>query len=121
MLEYEDTFPFSDELESVRSSQAYSEQDIVQILLWAQESNLEVTPLVQTFGHLEWILKHEKFAQYREVPQYSQTICLSNDDAINLVKKAIDQVMRFHSETSDYFHIGADEAYQVLDSFLDYS
>lgn len=114
MLEYEETFPYDGELGTIKSTIAYTKDDIRKILEYAKNANLEVIPLVQTFGHLEWILKHEKFAKYREMPPYSQTICLSNFEAVDLVKNSIDQVMQFHNSTTDFFHIGADEAYQVV-------
>jgi len=113
LLEYEDMFPFSGELAFARSSLALTEQDVLQLLGWARDLGLEVVPLVQTFGHLEWILKHERFAHLREVDRYAQVICLSNMDAVALVKSAVDQVMRLHKDSGDFFHMGADEAFQV--------
>lgn len=113
LIEYEDVFPYTGQLAFARSSQAYSEKDITKIIQWARDFGLEVIPLIQTFGHLEWILKHEQFAHYREVDRYAQVICLSNFDAVNLVKEAIDQVMRLHKDTSEFFHMGADEAFQI--------
>lgn len=118
LIEYEDMFPYSGDLAITRSGQAYSDKDIRQIVVWAKEYGLEVIPLVQTFGHLEWILKHEKFAKYREVDRYAQVICLSNNDAVHLVKMAIDQVMAYHADTSEFFHMGADEAFQVSRQIL---
>uniref|UniRef100_A0A915HN12 beta-N-acetylhexosaminidase n=1 Tax=Romanomermis culicivorax TaxID=13658 RepID=A0A915HN12_ROMCU len=113
LIEYEDMFPYTGVLAPFRAGNAYSDADVRQILTWAAKYNLEVIPLIQTFGHLEWLLKHEKFAKYREVNRYAQVICLSNMDAVELVKNALDQVMQFHKDTSEFVHIGADEAFQV--------
>lgn len=35
---------------------------------------LEVIPLVQTFGHMEWILKYEEFRKYRESDSFPQVL-----------------------------------------------
>lgn len=113
LIEYEDMFPYTGVLAPFRAGNAYSDADVRQILTWAAKYHLEVIPLIQTFGHLEWLLKHEKFAKYREVDRYAQVICLSNMDAVELVKNALDQVMQFHKDTSEFVHIGADEAFQV--------
>lgn len=113
LIEYEDMFPYTGVLAPLRSTNAYSDQEVKQIIDWAAVNNLEVIPLVQTFGHLEWILKHEKYISYREVERYAQVICPSNSDAVELVKTAIDQIMHFHKFTSEFFHMGADEAFHI--------
>lgn len=116
LIEWEDTFPYSGPLEIVRSVNAYTEEEIRTILTWAKDMSLDVIPLVQTFGHLEWILKHTPFSKLREVERYAQVICLSNNEAVELVKTAIDQVMVFHKDQGEFFHIGADEAFQVCNN-----
>ncbi|VDO98809.1 unnamed protein product [Soboliphyme baturini] len=113
LIEWENMFPFKGELAVVRSKDAYSEADVRQMQQWASDFRLEIIPLVQTVGHLEWILKHPTFRQLREDDRYPQVICLSNPQAMRLVKMAIDQVMDLQSDVITYFHIGADEAFQV--------
>jgi hypothetical protein len=34
----------------------------------AKENEIEIIPLIQTFDHLEWILKLDKFKSYRDHP-----------------------------------------------------
>ena len=115
LIEWEDMFPYEGKLEQLRSGNAYTRDEVRQILRTAKEQQLDVIPLVQTFGHLEWILKYEQFAHLRQVKKYPQVICLADDDAVDLVKTAIDQVIALHREHGelDYFHMGADEARQV--------
>lgn len=36
----------------------------------AASLDLEVIPLIQTFGHLEWLLKTEQFVRFRENVSY---------------------------------------------------
>ena len=40
----------------------------------SKDNNLTVMPLVQTYGHLEWLLKHKDFAHLRENPEFPQVI-----------------------------------------------
>ena len=68
---------------------------------------LEVIPLVQTFGHLEFVLKHEEFAYLRDVPEMPESICPCHDDTMGVIKEIVDQVMKVHPK-ANYLHIGRD-------------
>lgn len=85
LIEWEDTFPYdgfdnlkmvgiSGDLELLRSGTAYSKDQIRQILQTCVDLKLDIIPLVQTFGHLEFILKYEKYAKYRQEDKYPQVI-----------------------------------------------
>ncbi|VDL72642.1 unnamed protein product [Nippostrongylus brasiliensis] len=41
-------------------------------LNFARNLNLDVIPLVQTFGHMEWLLKYERFRKFRENDKFPQ-------------------------------------------------
>ncbi|CAG5135906.1 unnamed protein product [Candidula unifasciata] len=112
LIEYEDTFPYSEDLRVLRAAHAYSEDDLRQILKNAEDFELEVIPLVQTFGHLEFVLKHEPLAHLREIAKYPMALCPSNPESLHLVVAMIDQVMRLHTGIK-YFHIGCDEVYHL--------
>lgn len=57
LIEWEDTFPYSDFLSAVGSkntaTNAYSETEIEKIINLAADADLIVISLIQTFGHLE--------------------------------------------------------------------
>uniref|UniRef100_A0A1I7VSU0 beta-N-acetylhexosaminidase n=1 Tax=Loa loa TaxID=7209 RepID=A0A1I7VSU0_LOALO len=113
LLEWEDTFPFSGILAENRNSDAYTVEEVRDLLKTAKSLKLDVIPLVPTFGHLEWILKVEKFRQYRQNDMFPQVICLTDDDGVSIVLEAIRQVVESHLPFGmTYFHIGADEAFQ---------
>lgn len=79
LIEYEDTFPFKGQLADARYGYAYSDEDIELIKKLARDNQLKLIPLVQTYGHLEWLLKLKKFAHLREHSEYPQVItpCLN--------------------------------------------
>ncbi|NXL29917.1 HEXDC Hexosaminidase, partial [Glaucidium brasilianum] len=112
LIEYEDMFPFKGELEILRSPYAYSEEDIERIQQLAELHKLEVVPLVQTFGHVEFILKHEKYQHLREVERFPNSFNPHVPDTLALLKNILSQVMEKHRR-STWIHIGADEVFHL--------
>ncbi|KRZ44770.1 Hexosaminidase D, partial [Trichinella pseudospiralis] len=112
LIEWEDMFPFEGELQPLKNRNAYSKAEVESILRWAREVGLDVIPLVQVLGHLEWMLKHAKMIDLRENAVFPQAICVSNPNATRLVRMIIDQVLALHGNDVEYVHIGADEVYQ---------
>ncbi len=74
LIEYEDMFPYEGVLADARNAFAYNHSDIEHIKKLAKDNNLYLIPLVQTYGHLEWLLKIKKFAHLRENFNYPQVI-----------------------------------------------
>jgi hexosaminidase len=58
----------------------------------AEDSGMEVIPLVQTFGHLEFALKRHTFAHLREVPDSPQALCPSLNQSLEFIENMINQV-----------------------------
>ncbi|NWH82098.1 HEXDC Hexosaminidase, partial [Piaya cayana] len=112
LIEYEDMFPFKEELEILRSPYAYSEEDIERIQQLAELHKLEVVPLVQTFGHVEFILKHEKYQHLREVERFPNSFNPHIPDTLALLKSILSQVIEKHRR-STWIHIGADEVFHL--------
>ncbi|KAJ8918610.1 hypothetical protein NQ315_013116 [Exocentrus adspersus] len=108
LLEYEDMFPFSGALKNISAKNAFTAYDVSEILKLAEESKLEVIPLVQTFGHVEFALKHSEFSHLREVPGSPQALCPSRASSLNFIR----EVMDLHPNTK-YLHIGCDEVFQM--------
>jgi hexosaminidase len=83
------------------------------MLVYARKSGLEVIPLIQTFGHLEFVLKLPEFRHFRELSALPQEICPSNPEAFRvLVGEMIEQVMSLHP-TAKWLHIGCDEVFHL--------
>ncbi|NXP10381.1 HEXDC Hexosaminidase, partial [Thinocorus orbignyianus] len=112
LIEYEDMFPFKGELEILKSPYAYSEEDIEQIQQLAELHKLEVVPLVQTFGHVEFILKHEKYHHLREVERFPNSFNPHVPDTLALLKSILSQVIDKHRRSA-WIHIGADEVFHL--------
>lgn len=137
ILEYEDTFPYSDTLSSIAAKNAYSRKNIIEILQAAHSLGLKVIPLVQTFGHLEFVLKLKEFQHLREVHDSPQSICPSLNTSFTFIEELLSQVVNLHTLSQQqqrilqtrkghdddvnqknipemtHIHIGCDEVYQL--------
>lgn len=92
---------------------------------------LNIMPLVQTFGHLEFALKLRSFKKLREVDEVPQSICPSLNGSLNLIEEMLTQIIQFHLSkpdnienelNSDYLkpifthiHIGCDEVLRMAE------
>ena len=74
LLEYEDTFPYEGQFADAKYGFAYTRENINMIKQLSKDNDLKLIPLVQTYGHLEWLLKLKKFAHLRETSEYPQVI-----------------------------------------------
>lgn len=112
LMEYEDMFPFWGKLAPIAATNAYSRKDIARFLRLAKKYKFEVIPLVQTFGHMEYVLKGKEFKHLRELDQYPGALCPSKNESLKLVSMMIDQMMELHKDAK-WLHIGCDEVFQL--------
>lgn len=63
---------FEGKLSGVKAGNAYTLDELRRFLRAIQTHNLDIIPLVQTVGHLEYILKYPNFSKYREEERYPQ-------------------------------------------------
>lgn len=112
LIEWEDMFPYKGKLFEAINGDAYSMNHVEKMLAAAKEYKFEVVPLVQTFGHLEWILKLKEFKHLRDDSLYPQVICIGSEEAWHIISDMINQVADVHKRFGmNYFHIGADEVF----------
>lgn len=72
---------------------------------------LQVAPLMQVQGHMEWVLKHPHYAPLREAGHWNE-LCPSHPDTAPMLQSLLDEVMDFHPEGS-IVHLGADETWNL--------
>ena len=71
---------------------------------------IDVIPLQQSFGHVEYILRHERYKDLREDQKdYSQVCPLEEEGNKKLFTDLFTELAATHP--SKYFHIGGDETY----------
>lgn len=88
-----------------------TKEEVRQIGVYAKNIGIEVVPLVQIHGHLDWILKHERYAYLREAG-FVNELCPQHPDSVPMIKTWIDEVLELHPDTH-YIHLGADETWHL--------
>jgi hypothetical protein len=109
LFEYEDKFPY-ERHRFLRHESAMTPAQLRRVLDTARQHHIQVVPLIQTLGHLEYCLKHEELAHLREMPDILFQINPLNPDARRFVLEMIDEVMAYHPD-AEYFHVGGDETW----------
>ena len=111
-VEWEDMLPFEGRFRGIRSPDAYGPDDLKRIFAAAEAAGLSVVPLVQTFGHLEFVLKHESFAEFREKQDDLMNLCPLHEGALELIRELIDQVIGLNPGIKA-IHMGGDEVWTL--------
>ncbi len=109
VMEWEATYPFKNH-PLIQNRYAYTPEEIKSFIAYCNSINLDVIPLQQSFGHVEYILRHYKYKELREDQKdYSQINPLKEDLAKALFTDLFKDLINTH--TSQYIHIGGDETY----------
>jgi len=116
MIEWESTFPFEDvgkyPLSVVTSDQAYTKEEIQQIIAVVYNSGLKVIPFIQSFGFMNYILKHDEFKHLRQQNDDPNSFHPMKSESQELMKVVINQVMSLH-EGCTTVHLGAGEVFDL--------
>ncbi|CAG5130349.1 unnamed protein product [Candidula unifasciata] len=111
LIEYEDMFPYSEKLKYISAKNAYTKDDIREILETAKANNLKVMPLIQTFGHMEFVLKSD-YSTLRESLYTPQVIDITKNESYEVISEMIKQILTAHPDAT-HLHIGCDEVYEL--------
>lgn len=111
LIEYENRIRLEC-LPGTEAPDAFSPDEVREIVRYAEENGIRVIPLLQSFGHLEYLLSKPAYRKYSESQTDFSQFCPLNEAAFELWKKAFDEMRSLHPD-SEYFHIGGDETRQL--------
>ncbi|WP_246310995.1 glycoside hydrolase family 3 N-terminal domain-containing protein [Paenibacillus xylanilyticus] len=114
LIEYEDKFPFQAYPEFAHSKHALSRSQLEELKRNAHEHFIEIIPLQQSFGHLEYVLRHKAWRHLRETEQSTGEICPSHPESFGLITKLLAEMIDAHPD-SRYIHLGCDEVYSLCE------
>jgi len=106
LVEYEDKIAYTKN-KKIALPHALSKDQVKKFVRHCREQHIEVIPLMQSFGHVEYILKHPTYKKLREDGYYDQ-LCPCNPESLKLFKECAGELIALHPDT-EWFHIGADE------------
>jgi len=109
VMEWEGTYPF-EKHPLIPNRYAYSKQEIKSFIRYCDSLGIDVVPLQQSFGHVEYILRHQRYKNLREDQKDVSQVCpLETDGDKALFTDLYTELATTH--TSKYIHIGGDETY----------
>lgn len=109
IMEWEGTYPF-EKHPLIPNRYAYSRQEIISFIKYCNDLGIDVIPLQQSFGHVEYILRNDRYKDLREDQKdFSQVCPLQTALDSALFTDLYSDLASTH--TSKYIHIGGDETY----------
>lgn len=109
VMEWEGTYPFRDH-PAIPNRYAYSRKEIIDFVTYCKGLGITVIPLQQSFGHVEYILRNQRYAALREDEKDLSQVCPSKPE---LNRQLFTQLYADLASThpSPYIHIGCDETH----------
>ncbi|MFH0733253.1 MAG: family 20 glycosylhydrolase [bacterium] len=89
---------------------ALTYDEIKELHKFAEKHFVDIIPIFQTLGHYENILAQKEFIKYAEFPG-AASLDVSNPDTYVFLENMLKEI--FELFPSEYFHMGADESYDV--------
>ncbi|XID90536.1 family 20 glycosylhydrolase [Paenibacillaceae bacterium WGS1546] len=112
VVEYEDKLPFR-RLAALRHPvHAWTEEQHRLFLEAARRHFVQIIPKQQSFGHLEYVLRHPDYIRLRETPDSVGEICPHRPGAYEIVAALLEEVAAAHPD-SRYLHMGCDEVWSL--------
>ncbi len=109
VMEWEATFPYKMNA-TITNKYGYKPQEIKEFISYCTGLGIDVIPIHHCFGHVEWILRHDRYRYLSEDKKEISQICPSKIDEAKVVFRSLFKEMAAY-HTSQYFHIGGDETY----------
>ncbi|MCK5850410.1 MAG: family 20 glycosylhydrolase [Kiritimatiellae bacterium] len=107
VMEWEGSYPY-DKHAIISNRFAFTRREIRDFIKHCSGLGIDVIPLQQCFGHVEYIMRHERYVHLRENNGDISQVCpLKVDGNRKLFTDLFKDIASLHP--SPYFHIGCDE------------
>ncbi|MEO6052880.1 MAG: hypothetical protein ABIP97_02605 [Chthoniobacterales bacterium] len=109
LVEYEDIYPYKDASFAIDPEEIWTLDFVKQFLKKADELKVEIIPLQQTLGHLEYAFRWDRFQKYAMPHGFPSTLHIGSPEAKEWLRGLLLEVIQMH-KNSRFIHLGMDEA-----------
>ena len=99
-----------DSLPGIAVEEAFTKDEFRGLLQEAERLGLEPIPLLQTFGHAEYVLSKPAYTNLREQADRYDCYCVSKPEVAELQKRVVAEYLDLFGPKVKWFHLGGDEA-----------
>jgi hexosaminidase len=109
VMEWEGSYPYAEDPQ-IGNRYTYSRAEIKDFVDYCHQLGIDVIPLQQSFGHVEYILRNNRYAALREDEHDLSQVCPAKTE---LNKELFTRLFKDLAAThaSPYIHIGCDETH----------
>ncbi|SOE20726.1 Glycosyl hydrolase family 20, catalytic domain [Spirosomataceae bacterium TFI 002] len=109
VMEWEGTYPYKSHA-TIANEFSYTEAEISDFIAYCENLKINVIPLQQSLGHVEYILRNQRYTELKEDRKDISQLCPMEVEANRaLFSDLFSELAATHN--SDYIHIGGDETY----------
>ncbi len=109
VMEWEASYPFEEDPQ-IANRYAYTREEVKDFVGYCHQLGIDVIPLQQSFGHVEYILRNNKYAALREDEHDLSQVCPAKTELNKeLFTRLFTDMAATHA--SPYIHIGCDETH----------
>ncbi|CAZ97487.1 family 20 glycosylhydrolase [Zobellia galactanivorans] len=109
VMEWEGTYPFKNHA-TISNKYSYTREEIKDFVAHCDSLGIQVVPLQQSLGHVEYILRNPRYSILKEDRKDISQLCPMQVEAnIELFSDLLADLSETHN--SDYIHLGGDETY----------
>ena len=107
VMEWEASYPYEKDA-TISNKYAYTREQVKSFVSYCDSLGIDVIPLQQCFGHVEYILRHARYSKLRESQKDISQVCPSQIEGDKkLFTDLFADMASLHK--SKYIHIGGDE------------
>lgn len=112
VVEYEDKLPLGDPFTTENLYWHFSPQEFSKFCETCWRWFVEIIPLQQSFGHLEYILKDPRYTHLCETPLAVGDLCPCKAQSLAVAEGLLEGMAALHPKER-YLHIGCDEVWSL--------